>query len=216
MDSLEILKSEIIKDKPHVLNYAKNELIFKEGDAIDGVYFILSGRVKILKTGSRKELVLWIAEKEDYIGIISFFNKNTNYSFSAIATNNSKIVFVPTNKFEAFLSNYPAINKEMIKILCNRINFIESRLNSLRTKKTRERVILIVQLLIQRYLKDHINLKKKAKSFIYSLQDLSEILGTSQQYLKSIIVEIQNSDLLFLDNKNVVIPNYNKLLDYKP
>src|SRR5258708_35226270 len=51
------------------LHFRKGEMIFKEGDKVEGIYFVCSGKVKVHKQwGTEKELIIRLARKGDIVG----------------------------------------------------------------------------------------------------------------------------------------------------
>jgi CRP-like cAMP-binding protein len=66
--------------------YAKGEVIIKEGHTIGDFIYLRSGLVKLFHTDNQqKEQIITIAKPFDYVSLLSVFsNKNYNYSVTAI------------------------------------------------------------------------------------------------------------------------------------
>lgn len=69
-----------------VQTYSKGSYLFREGDAIKGIYILRSGKVQISKvTSNGRELTLKICGPRQMVGEVTVFSKGTKYMLDAIA-----------------------------------------------------------------------------------------------------------------------------------
>ncbi len=205
MSLLERLSQEIISRQYSTSTFYKNETLFSEGDKLRGVYFVKSGNIKILKKGKKKDMVMWIAHPNDQIGIVSYYEDKNVYRFSAKAAIKSEVVFISLQEFDDLLKEFPAYNVELIKVLCSRLDYVEKRLNNIMTNSIKDRFVYTLQLLAGKYKAGTLNKFNEKISINYSLKDVSEILGTSEQYLKKIVKEFQQRGAIEVDKKRITI-----------
>jgi CRP-like cAMP-binding protein len=102
-------------------------IIFKQGDPPKGVFLIESGKIvlSLKKRGAKK--AFWLADAGSLLGLPSTV-RNVPYSLSAVATEDTKVVFVSRTKMQDLLLSNPELCFEAVQILA-----IEVR--SLRLKK---------------------------------------------------------------------------------
>src|SRR5258708_30996600 len=85
------------------LHFKKGELIFKEGDKVNGIYFVYSGTVKVHKKwGTEKELIIRFAQKGDIFGHRGL-GHDSQYPISATAIEPVTACYVDLEFFQASL-----------------------------------------------------------------------------------------------------------------
>jgi CRP-like cAMP-binding protein len=191
--------------------YNTNDHIFTQGESFHGVYYILEGSVKILKNNHNQPLMLWVGEANEFIGITSYFDNSDSYQFSAVASGlNCKLIYIPSDKFSESLNKIPGIKEEIIKVFCKRINFVELRINNHIQHSTRQRFIDTISFIFK-----HLNFSEKNKSLKgpvlrYSINDLSEMVGTSKRSLSKLINEYEHNNLLQVQGDIIIIHDISK------
>ena len=118
MEELNIDIKSFFKDLAcEYIHVCKSDYLFKQGEGGIAIYFINEGAVKIIKGKS----VLWIAEKNELIGISSFFESQGDFKFSAQACEELDAIRIEPDKFKELLSANPAFGIKIINMLCERI-----------------------------------------------------------------------------------------------
>lgn len=179
-EMLELIFRNHPKEKITIKN---GEFLFKEGEEDDSVYFLDAGELKIMKL----KWVLWSAKSKEFVGISSFFNDNSTYSFSARATKDCNIYRIKNELFREILENDATFSRYIMDLLCDRIAFTTQRTKSLMEKSSKYRLI-----------KEISNAVKENLSTIipYSLEELSESVGVSKRLIRSIISEFEKKGLV--------------------
>ena len=191
--------------------YTANDHIFSEGDPFRGVYYILEGSVKIFKNSHGQPLMLWVGEAKEFIGITSYFENSDNYQFTAAASGlNCKLIYIPSDKFSESLNKIPGINEEIIKVFCKRINFVELRINNHIQHSTRKRFIETINFIFKHLNSPSQNQLGEGTVLRYSINDLSEMVGTSKKSLRKLINEYEHNNLLQVQGDNIIIHDISK------
>ncbi|WP_259067363.1 response regulator [Mucilaginibacter sp. X4EP1] len=106
----------------------KNQVIYYEGDKGNGLYVVLSGKVKTIKlTQDGRELMTGIYAADDYLGINAML-ANEEYGDTATALEDSMLCLIPKEQLEQLLNLYPEVAREFIKLLANDIREKEEQL----------------------------------------------------------------------------------------
>ena len=119
--------------------FKKNQVIYYEGDKGNGLYVLLSGKVKTIKLAEDgRELMTGIYAADDYLGINAML-ANGEYTDTATALEDSLLCLIPKEQLEQLLNLYPEITRDFIKLLANNILEKEEQLlqmayNSVRKK----------------------------------------------------------------------------------
>lgn len=119
-----------------VMSFPRNKEIFGENEPADYVYRVVSGSVrtyKILSDGRRQVGGFYLA------GDIFGLKSRDEYSFSAEAITNSKVVVVKRSGLTALASRDPAIARELFGLTGRELRRVQDRLLLL-VKSAQERV----------------------------------------------------------------------------
>ena len=114
-------------------------MIYYEGDKGNGLYLLVSGKVKTIKLAEDgRELMTGIYAADDYLGINAMLS-NEAYADTATALEDSLLCLIPKEQLEELLNLYPEVAREFIKLLANDIREKEEQLlqmayNSVRKK----------------------------------------------------------------------------------
>ncbi|MBL4594565.1 MAG: Crp/Fnr family transcriptional regulator [Flavobacteriales bacterium] len=192
---------QLLEDKFKSYNsYSANEVIFREGDKIKGIYFIKEGKIKVTRK-AKNDMTVWFANPKEFIGLSSFFNNSENYSFSTSAFSGGvNAILIPTKDFKKILDKNHLFKQEIIQILCNRIGSTRKRISNIKFQSIKVRVLNAILFLI-----DKKDLNKATAKIHYSIRELSELAGTSTQYIKKLITEFQKKKLLKIKGDDLVI-----------
>lgn len=192
------------------LHYKKGELIFREGDPVNGIYFVYSGKVKVHKSwGREKELIIRFAAPGDLFGHRGL-GHDTHYPISATALEPSNICFIDLDFFRSTLKvNYDFLY-ELMLFFADELQESERKMRNLAHMQVKGR---IAQALLA--LKEKFGLTEQgAIGVVLSRQDLASFAGTTYETVFRIINELAKEEVIRLDGKNIVIEDQEKLITY--
>lgn len=202
-NSLKPLKS--IYEKKIRKKFKKNEIIFKEDDYVNFVYFVISGKVKRVKTDSHgKEFLNDLHTKGEFFGYLNFLNgKSEKHQRTAITLETSEIALIPKNNFQKLFKENGDLALLFIKTLSGNVLDKEDRLIQLAYASVRERVANVL-----------INLKKEEKLnkstveiLKISRDDLANVVGTSKESLIRTLSEFKKENLIETERAVIIILN---------
>jgi len=127
-----LLKTDLFHDLPEtehqdllqhcsVLEFDKREIIFREGEEAEAIWFILSGWVRLVKHSpeGRSVTVIVMTPKEPICGVSAL--GYGMYTATAVAASHVQVAKVPRATFTGLLERYPFFSKKVIEICCKRI-----------------------------------------------------------------------------------------------
>lgn len=107
-----------------IKTFKKNEIVFREGDAGDFMFEIVSGGVGVYSDyGKPEQKHLATLEKGDFIGEMGMIEKKPR-SATAVALENSELALITGENFDEYLKKEP---KKAVRIL----RYTSSRLRKL-------------------------------------------------------------------------------------
>ena len=108
-----------LADLGTVRSYAKNTVVFQEGDLSDQVYVVVSGKLKVfLADSDGKEVIVDILGARQYFGEMALDGRPR--SASVITLEASKLAIVQREQFKRFLSENPEAAFGLIVTLIGR------------------------------------------------------------------------------------------------
>jgi CRP/FNR family cyclic AMP-dependent transcriptional regulator len=111
-------------------SYAKNTVIVSEGDKSDGLYVIVSGKVRIfLANENGKEVTLGVEGPGEYFGEMTL--DGGPRSASVMTLEPSRFLLVPRTDLEAFLVEHPSFAVHVLRKLIRRARILTENVKSL-------------------------------------------------------------------------------------
>jgi len=189
------------------LHFKKGELIFKEGDKVNGIYFVYSGKVKVHKKwGTEKELIIRFAKQGDIFGHRGLGHESY-YPISATAIEPVNACFIDLDFFQATLKvNYEFIY-QLLLFFADELQESERKMRNLAHMQVKGR---IAQALLA--LQDKFGVT--ADGFIdgtLSRQDLASFAGTTYETVFRIINEFTEEQSIRTEGKNIALLDTDKL-----
>ena len=106
----------------------KNEQLYKQNEPVKGVYYLISGKIKIeQKDKDEKYHVLHSVKAPDIIGLSTILCDEVHTN-SAYSVEESNIIFIPKKDFLDLLNQNKQIAIDLMKLLCTKINKTEARI----------------------------------------------------------------------------------------
>jgi CRP-like cAMP-binding protein/thioredoxin reductase/Fe-S-cluster-containing hydrogenase component 2 len=102
---------DMVKDA-QIRNFAADEVLFREGDAPDGLYLIRRGSVTISKSLGGREAVLFYLAAGNYVGEMALLSQSTRSATvrAAVAT---ETILLKAETFNAVLARNPALRASL-------------------------------------------------------------------------------------------------------
>jgi len=114
-----------------VRTYDKGALLFREGDASEQLYTVVSGRVKVFKTTARgTDVILEIFGPGDPVGAVAVYESRP-YPASAVTLEPTTCLLVSGQAFFSLLEAYPTIVRGLLTGLTHRLVELTNRLAEL-------------------------------------------------------------------------------------
>jgi len=122
------------------IHYYPGEVIFKQGASPHGFMCLKQGKVKITRLAPNgNELIVDIKSSPDTIGIRAL-STGSRYQSSAVALNHVSICMIPSKDFYQILYSCPAVFKELLHYMGERLIRADQKLISLTQKHVKSRL----------------------------------------------------------------------------
>ena len=182
----------------------KKQDIYREGDEPTRVYFVKAGRVKTVKTtDGGKELITGIYGPGEFLGYLPLLER-TAHSDSAVAVDDSELVYIPKDDFALLLLRDPKVGEQFIRLLAGRVSAREQQLLAMAYNSIRRRVAdILLQL--------HEQAPAPDAAIHLSRDDMAALVGTAPESLSRTLGEFKHDGLIELLPRSVRVLEPEKL-----
>ncbi|WP_299288301.1 cyclic nucleotide-binding domain-containing protein [uncultured Mucilaginibacter sp.] len=181
----------------------KGQQLFKEGNAVTGIYFVFLGKVKVHKRwDDEKELITRFAQPGDIIGHLGLGNDPV-YPVSATAIEQSMVCYIALPFFESTLNVNPQLTYSLMKFFANELQESDKRMRNLVHMPVKERIALALLTLKKQF---GIN-PEGSIAIELSRQDLSSFAAVSYETLFKVINEFLLNGFIEVTGKSFRLIN---------
>ncbi len=208
MDQARGLKDlETLSHKRPLVHYKKNEIIFHEGDKPQHLYFLNKGKLKTYKSHEDgKEYVIGLFKPGEFFGYIPLL-KNSDYSDSTMALEDSEVCKVPKEDFLSLVYKNRDVAGQFMKMLASHATEKEQQLLSLAYDTVRKKVAEALLLLEKRYRESGPGNKKTDFRITINRDDLASIAGTATETVIRSLSEFKADKFIEIDGREIVVIN---------
>lgn len=196
-----------LTDNSNINVYENKQVIYREGNYPNKLFFIKKGKVKTFKSNDLgKELTIDLLNEGDFLGYTALI-ENSAYKETAEAIEECELSIIPKEDFELLINNNMDVAKNFIKLLAKNVAEKEHQLLRMAYNSLRKRVADALLTLQQKYK----NGKDEKFSMHISREDLANIAGTATESLIRALSDFKNEKLIDIKNGNIIIENEKKL-----
>jgi CRP-like cAMP-binding protein len=209
LDGLSAPDLEMLTSSSVTHEYKKGEIIFREGGIPTGIFYLKSGKIKKYKTTSRgEEQIFYICREGELLGYHAILSEE-HYPDSAATIEESKITFIPKDKFLKVVHSSTVLSNKLLKSLAHEFSVFINGITNLATKSVRERIALNLLILDEKFkLPENLN---KASEINISRGDFANMVGTAKETLVRILQEFKHDGLIESDGRMIRILNRKEL-----
>jgi len=185
----------------------KGEVIFEEGDALNGVYCVRDGVCKLSKLSiNGKEQILKLAFKGDLLGQRSLLGEERS-NLKATAVNDMQICFIPKKNVVNNLSKNIDFSMDIMKQMAHDLKDADNSIVNMAQKTVRKRLADTLLYIYRNFgVDENHNLKIQL-----SREDYANIVGTATESAIRIFSKFKKDGLIKISGKNIRILDLNEL-----
>lgn len=200
MDSLD----DAIKKLGIFKTYRKDEMLFNAQDEANGLYYVLSGEIRVFKMDEQgKEVEVARIAPGDFLGEAIVF-VSAAFPVFAQAAKESKVLFFEKNAINKKIEKDPSVAKFFLNLLARKCVILNTRIESLGLQTVRKRLI--------QYLFSHCSGEKQCLIELKLKKvDLAKMLGTISETLSRNLKQMQDEGLIEVKSKKIYVKDCHKL-----
>ncbi|WP_147677575.1 Crp/Fnr family transcriptional regulator [Algibacter pacificus] len=179
----------------------KGEVIFEEGEVINGVYCIKNGICKLSKLSENgKDQIVKMVVKGQLLGQRSLITDECS-NLQAVALCDMEVCFIPKNEIMADLENNLKFSLDVLKVMARDLRESDNIIVNMAQKTVRKR---LADVLI--YLQNSFGVNADGTlSVLLSREDYANIVGTATESAIRIISQFKKENLISTKGKYIKI-----------
>lgn len=187
--------------------YKKGQVIFEEGETLNGVYCVKDGVCKLTKLSENgKDQVVKLVVKGGLLGKRSLVTDQVT-NLSAVALNDMEMCFIPKSEIMSDLAKNADFTMDVLKTMANDLKESEESLVNMAQKSVKRRMAEILM-----YIYDNFGVDKEGHlSIVISREDYASIVGTATESAIRILSQFKKDRLISTSGKRIKIEDYGGL-----
>lgn len=177
----------------------KGEVIFEEGETLNGVYCVKDGICKLTKLSANgKDQIVKMVVKGDLLGQRSIISDESS-NLQATALNDMEVCFIPKSEILADLQKNPNFTFDVLKDMAHDLKEAEDVIVNMAQKSVRQR---LAETLI--YINDSFGTNPDGTlSVLLSREDFANIVGTATESAIRVLSQFKKEGLIATIGKQI-------------
>ncbi len=118
---------EAVEPLCRMARFDRGEVIFREGDPAERIWFLATGRVKIVKAAGDRDIIIEILGDGEPVGAVAVYERRP-FPATAIAMEPSELVSIPEREFFQLLASRPELTRRLLAGLTMRLMSVNKRI----------------------------------------------------------------------------------------
>lgn len=169
--------------------FMERMIVFMQGEPLEYVYFIASGKVKIYRTDDQgREQIVNVLQAGDMFPHIGIF-RQTAYPAHSVMIEKGVLFALPTARFRSLLESNPALSLKLLSVLESKIIELQGRLEEMVLHDTFGRIVLLLIRLSRLHGVPEGEIVRLNVPF--TNQELASMIGTSRETVSRTLSQLK-------------------------
>ncbi|SEB74725.1 cAMP-binding domain of CRP or a regulatory subunit of cAMP-dependent protein kinases [Tenacibaculum sp. MAR_2009_124] len=178
----------------------KGDMLFDEGEHINGVYCIKSGVCKVSKMSDNgRDQIVNLVKHGDLIGERSLVNNEVS-NLKAVAVNDMEVCFIPKEEVLRDLEKNPNFTMSVLKNMAISLKNADNVIVDMAQKTVKQRLAATLLFLEDQFARDE---EGDVMEMNFSREDIANIIGTATESAIRLLSEFKKKKLIELKGKKI-------------
>jgi CRP-like cAMP-binding protein len=185
----------------------KGEVIFEEGENVNGIFCIKDGVCKLTKLSPNgKDHIVKLVTKGELLGQRSMISEEP-VNLSAVALEDMEVCFIPKTEVMSFFDKNNQFSMNVMKTICGDLKEADDHMVNLAQKTVKERLAETLLYLHDTFGKNEDNTLK----IQLSRDELASMIGTATESCIRLLSDFKKLGLIELTGKKILLKDISKL-----
>lgn len=190
----------------------RHELVWNEGDTCRYLFFLLSGRVKIIKhSETGKDVIIEIYGPQDAIGETSVL-VGSAYTTAAVCLSETRLLCVPRSEILNLLETVPGMALRSLRGMARRQRMLMQKIKELAAGGVEYRIAHLLLKLADRVGEDETS-NGITIPIVLSRQDIADLVGTTVETAIRVMSRWRKMGIVTNDKRGILIRDRETLED---
>lgn len=185
----------------------KGEILFTEGENINGVFCVKDGVCKMTKLSSNgRDQIVHLVKKGELLGQRSMISDEPA-NLSAVALEDMQVCFIPKSEILGFFNDNNRFSMNVMKTICGDLKEADDIMVNMAQKTVKERLAHTLL-----YLEENFGVNNdKSLRLQLSREEIANMIGTATESCIRLLSEFNKSGLIELTGKKITITDKHRL-----
>ena len=200
----ELIRISTCKDEKII---KRGEVLFNEGEHINGVFCIKSGVCKVSKMSDNgRNQIIHLIKKGDILGERSLINNEVS-NLNATAINDMEVCFIPKEEIIKDLQNNSNFSMDILKKMAASLKNADDVIVDMAQKTVKQRLAATLVFLDNKFEKN----ENGSLNILLTREDIANIIGTATESAIRLLSDFKKKNFIDLKGKEVFILNTTEL-----
>lgn len=200
--NLDTCSTEDLSAQKKLIHCKKGQQFIMEGAPVNGLFFILHGKVKVFRTGiNGREQIVRFAQDGEIIGHRGFGTEEY-YPICALALEDTLLCYFSKDQLQEILRKNAGLTYDLMLFYADELNRSEAKVKSISQMTVRERVIDSL-LYLHRKFGSHQGFLKLA----LTRKEYADHAGTTEEQVIRVFSALKKEDLIAAKGRKIGIPD---------
>lgn len=201
--SLNEAETDYLEKSKSCNKYKRGEILYREGTRITGCYCVMSGILKIYKTGGiGKEQIIAFAKSGDITGYRSVISNEAACTTAEIIEE-AVICYIPAQVIFDLVKKNSDFSLSLMQLSCKELNQANSYIKDIAQKTVRERLAEVLLMLDKTFGTEPDGTLKVT----LTREELANIVGTATESVIRLLSDFKSEKLIGLTGKKIQLLN---------
>jgi CRP-like cAMP-binding protein len=198
---------KLVSDAKVTKKIKKGDVIFEEGEKLNGIFCVRNGVSKVSKLSSNgKDQIIKLVTKGEVLGQSSIISEEAS-KLSATAINNMELCFIPKEKIATPLQKNSEFTMSVLKTMVKDLNESNESILRLSQKNVKQRIAQALLYIKKNYGED----EEGFLNLNLSREDLANVVGTAVETCIRNISSFKKEGYIKLYKKKIAIIDSKRL-----
>lgn len=190
----------------------KNELLDLPFGEKERIYFLKKGTIKLIRINDQGEEVLMdILQKNDLFGNLNLDANANGDEFFKVVSDEAILCTFYREKLEEVMVKKPDFALDYIKFVGFNFKKLQNSYKNILFKDAKTRLLLLLSMIIE---KEKVNTASYALPNYLTQKDIAQLICTTRQTIISLFKELENEGMLAYAQKEISIPDVQKIREF--
>lgn len=202
-------KEELLKmaDCKTSMQIKKGDVIFEEGENVNGVYCVKDGVCKMTKLSQNgKDQIVKLVKKGELLGQRSMISDEPT-NLSAVALEDMQVCFIPKSEILGFFNQNNNFSMNVMKTICGDLKDADDIMVGMAQKSVKERLAHMLLYLEETFGSN----PDRSLKLQLSREEIAGMIGTATESCIRLLSELKKENAIGLVGKKIIIIDKNKL-----